>query len=120
MSEVALTEQLDQAIDAMVRSSGGPLPAVDQEIAELLGIAAELRDLPRGDFKANLKHELEKEISMSTAAESIQGVDKSARSKGKSVRSKDKLARSKVRERVQTVTPYVVVSDVHQEIDFVQ
>ena len=36
-------------------------------LVELLGLAVELRDLPRKDFKARLKNELEREISMSIA-----------------------------------------------------
>ena len=68
MSEVELTEQLDQAIDAMI-AAGGVVPAeVDKRIAKLLGIAVELRDLPRADFKARLQKELEEEAVMSTAS----------------------------------------------------
>jgi len=52
MSEVELTEQFDRAIEAML-AAVGDLPAhADEQIAGLLGIAAELRDLPRADFKA--------------------------------------------------------------------
>jgi len=62
MSEVALVEQLDQAIEAMLRNPDAALPAADPQIAESLSIAAELRDLPRKDFKAKLKDELEKKL----------------------------------------------------------
>lgn len=102
MSEVELTEQLDQAIDAMM-AAGGLLPApVDAQLAELLGIAVELRDLPRGDFKARLQKELEEEAEMSTAT-------KEAARKV-----------SGVREGFRTVTPYLVVPDVHAEAEFLK
>ena len=102
MSEVELTEQLDQAIEAMLSNSPGSPSPVDQRVAELLSVAAELRDLPGGGFKSRLRSELEKEISMSATAELITGDD------------------PKTRAGVSAVTPYVVVSDVHQEIDFIK
>jgi len=101
MSEVELTEQLDRAIDAMM--AGGVVPAdVDEQIAELLGIAVELRDLPRVDFKARLQAQLEQEAAMSTAV-------KEAPSKS-----------SPIREGFRTVTPYLVVPDVHAEAEFLK
>jgi uncharacterized glyoxalase superfamily protein PhnB len=102
MSEVELTEQLDQAIDAMM-AAGGVVPAgVDEQIVELLGIAVELRDLPRTDFKERLQIELEQEAVMSTAT-------KEAPKKTEAVR-----------EGFRTVTPYLVVSDVHAEAEFLK
>src|SRR5215510_1575060 len=105
MSEFELTERLDQAIEAMlgIRQLA---PSPDQgEIAELLTVAAELRDLPRMDFKAHLRNELEGEV-MGTAT----------RTKQETTESQP----SDVREGFRTVTPYLVVSDIHQEIDFIK
>src|ERR1043166_3033115 len=102
MSEVELTEQLDQAIDAMM-AAGGVVPAdVDEQVAELLGIAVDLRDLPRADFKERLQEELEQEAVMSTAT-------KEAPKKTEGVR-----------EGFRTITPYLVVSDVHAEAEFLK
>jgi uncharacterized glyoxalase superfamily protein PhnB len=102
MSEVELTEQLDQAIDAMI-AAGGVLPVeVDEGIAELFGIAVELRDLPRAAFKQRLQQELEEIAEMSTAT-------KEAPKK-----------MSGVREGFRTVTPYMVVADVHAEAEFLK
>jgi len=106
MNEVELTEQLDQAIEAMLSNSPSSPSPVDQQVAELLSVATELRDLPAAGFKSRLQSELEKEISMSATAESI-GSD-------------NQSERSKTRAGVSAVTPYVVVSDVHQEIDFIK
>jgi len=106
MSEVELTQQLDQAIDAML-AAGGEVPAsVNERVADLLGIAVELRDLPRADFKARLQSELEEEATMSTAKESLERSGESPR--------------SEPRDGVRTVTPYLVVLDVHEEIDFIK
>jgi len=102
MSEVELTQQLDQAIDAMM-AAGGALPTeVEERVAELLTIAVALRDLPREDFKARLLKELEEEIEMSTATRT----------------AAEKL--TGVREGFRTVTPYLVVPDVHAEAEFLR
>src|SRR5438477_2657017 len=113
MSEVALTEQLDQAIEVMLRDREALPVLVGQQMAELVSIAAELRDLPRTEFKARLRVELEKEVSMSTAKESVEVGDQSSE-------SRKQTQSPQIREGVRTVTPYVVVSDVHQEIDFIK
>jgi uncharacterized glyoxalase superfamily protein PhnB len=102
MSEVELTEQLDQAIDAMMAASGGVPSDVDEQIADLLGIAVELRDLPRAEFKARLQEQLEQEAAAST------------------VRKEAPQETSPVRAGFRTVTPYLVVSDVHAEAEFLK
>src|SRR5205085_7236745 len=104
-----LIEGLDQAIDATTRGESVVRANVDLEIAELLRVAADLRDLPRAGFKVRLKEELKGEIEMSTATK--QSAVKPADSKE---------APSDTGARRQTVTPYLVVSDVHQEIDFIK
>jgi uncharacterized glyoxalase superfamily protein PhnB len=104
MSEVVLTEQLDQAIEAMLRNPDASL-ASDPKLAELVSIALELRALPRADFKAHLKSELEREASMSIAA--------------KEDRRSPRPATDSVRATFRTVTPYLTVADVHEEIEFV-
>jgi len=107
MSEVVLTNQLDHAIDAMM-AAGGVLPGdVDERLGELLGIAVELRDLPRAGFKARLQQELEREVEMSTATK----------------KAPEKQVAEKVsglREGFRTVTPYLVVPDVHAEAEFLR
>ncbi|MFN2577009.1 MAG: VOC family protein [Pyrinomonadaceae bacterium] len=106
MTEVELTEQLDQAIGRMLANSPASPTSVDPRIAQLLTVAAELRDLPSPEFKSRLRNELEKEMVMSATAESIS--------------SHEQPAPSQIPGGVRTVTPYVVVSDVHQEIDFIK
>ena len=56
MSEVVLTEQLDQAIEAMFRNPDAPLPSIDSAVADLFSLAVELRVIPRPDFRARLKN----------------------------------------------------------------
>src|SRR5215471_3949722 len=101
MSEVEFTEQLNQAVEAVLRNEP-PATSLSPQIAELAGIAAELRDLPREDFKLRLQRELEEEATMSTATKQV--AEKTNR----------------VREGFRTVTPYLVVDDVHAEAEFLR
>jgi PhnB protein len=99
MSEVILAEQLDQAIAAMFRTPETPLVGADPQVAGLLGIAAELRALPRAEFKLRLKHELESEASMTTTTVTESRVNR-------------------IREGFRTVTPYITVANVQAEVEF--
>jgi PhnB protein len=101
MSEVELTEQLNQAIDAMMATGEQP-SALDERIADLLSVAAELHQLPRAEFRERLRAELDEEGRMSTAAKPT------------------KQNVSPVREGFRTITPYLVVSDVHAESEFLK
>jgi PhnB protein len=102
MSEVELTERLDRAIEAMLRNPPDASPDdPEPTISELLRVALDLRHLPGADFKARLKDELERKTLMSTKAQRTES------------------ARSKIREGFRTVTPYLVVPDVHEEIAFI-
>lgn len=58
MSSPVLIEQLDSAIDVLLSDPDVAIPNVDAGMAELLGVAAELRALPRPDFRSQLKYEL--------------------------------------------------------------
>jgi uncharacterized glyoxalase superfamily protein PhnB len=107
MSEVVLTEQLDQAIEAILGNPDAPITGTEPQVADLLGIVAVLRSLPRPDFKMSLRQELEREMTMSAAAR--QSAEAPAPAKV-----------NPIREGFRTVTPYLVVQDVHAEIDFIK
>lgn len=100
MANVTLIEQLDEAIEAILTNSesgaGTSLTSPDESIAALLAVAADLRDLPRQAFKAQLMTDLIRRASMTRAA----------------VRP--------IREGFHTVTPYIVVSAAARLIDFVK
>jgi PhnB protein len=65
MSKQPLIDQLDEAISRILRD---PVvqPPVDASLTELLGIARDLSELPRPEFKARLRADLERNLSMST------------------------------------------------------
>jgi PhnB protein len=112
MSEKESIEQLDQAIDAVLASPGAPREFADESVAEMVSIAEELRALPREGFKARLKHQLERTISMDTSAAAVSKDEGSVKS------SRAKRGRP-VREGFRTVTPYLTVADLHEEIEFI-
>ncbi|HEY6395165.1 MAG TPA: VOC family protein, partial [Candidatus Binataceae bacterium] len=58
-------DQLDKAVQTMMSDREAPLPRVNSRIAAILRIAADLRDLPKEDFKARLRKEL---VSRATPA----------------------------------------------------
>jgi hypothetical protein len=66
MPRRSLIEQLDEAVQGLMRNPGAPLPRGEEGVNPLVRIAAELRDLPREDFKIRLKNDLERSISMAT------------------------------------------------------
>jgi uncharacterized glyoxalase superfamily protein PhnB/catechol 2,3-dioxygenase-like lactoylglutathione lyase family enzyme len=106
MDEAVLTERLDQAIEALLRSSGAPVEHDDAQVAALLRVAVELRDLPRAEFKAALRNEIGAEISMTTSA--AETAVEPAEPQGQPERA-----------RFRTITPYLTVADIHEEIDFI-
>ena len=71
MPRRSLIEQLDDAVQGLIRNPGAPLPRGEAGVSPLVRIAAELRDLPREDFKMRLKNDLERSISMATTTAPI-------------------------------------------------
>jgi uncharacterized glyoxalase superfamily protein PhnB len=107
MSEVVLTEQLDLAIEAMLRQPDAARPDQDSLVAELISIAADLRALPREDFKARLKSDLERG-TLTMIEEEMNSGNMVAEPETDPVRA-----------TFRTVTPYLTVPDVFEEIEFV-
>ena len=66
MAKRSLIEQLDEAVQGLIGNPGAPLPRGEAGVNPLVRIAAELRDLPREDFKMRLKNDLERSIAMAT------------------------------------------------------
>jgi PhnB protein len=71
MSKQPLIDQLDEAIGRILADPGAQPSSVDASLVELLAIARELRELPGPDFKASLRADLERKISMSTKVKEV-------------------------------------------------
>ena len=67
MAKGSLIEKLDDAVEAAMTKPDKGLSQVDPRIAGILRIAGELRDMPRGDFKARLRADLFSGVSSSPA-----------------------------------------------------
>lgn len=99
-------EQLDQALDVVIQNSD-TVARVSVEVKPLLDVALELRELPRAEFKAKLKDDLLRRVSMNTEA----------RTNGQMATAK---AVNPVREGFHTITPYLAVHEVNELIQFVE
>jgi PhnB protein len=64
MPRRSLIEQLDEAVQRLIESSEAPRGSAG--VSGLVRLASELRDLPREEFKARLKNELERSTSMAS------------------------------------------------------
>ena len=101
MANVSQSEQLNKALDALLASRDSQLPVADSKLAPLLRVAASLRALPKQDFKARLKADLERRAIMASQA-------------GAAAEKKV----SYIREGFHTVTPYLIIERAAQFIEF--
>ena len=67
MSSPVLIEQLDSTIDVLLSDPDVAISNVDAAVAEVLGVAAELRSLPRPDFRSQLKYDLMQRANAASA-----------------------------------------------------
>jgi PhnB protein len=95
MPERNLPDQLNDLIDQMLANHRAP----GEELEALLAIAVDLRDLPRPEFKARLKTELERRANMSAPSA---------------------IAVTPIRKGFHTVTPYLIARQGAEMIDFVK
>jgi PhnB protein len=69
MPDRKLIDQLDQAVTKLLAAPAAKYLSGDPELMPVLRVAAELRQLPRQDFKARLKSDLQRRSTMATTAE---------------------------------------------------
>jgi PhnB protein len=95
--ERSLIDQLETAVEAMLR---GERVAPDATMGALMGVASDLRDLPRESFLARLGQELSQE--------------------GDNMLATQDAIQKEVREGFRTVTPYIVVKQVTAIAEFLK
>ena len=100
MPKRSLNQQLDQAVQALLSRPDSLLPAAEAELAPLLSVAADLRDLPRKEFREQLKSDLQRSSSMATQPKP--------------------QAVSYIREGFHTITPYLIVPGAAEFLDFLK
>jgi PhnB protein len=96
MAKRSLADQLDQAVEAILTRPDSTTAIADSRLAALVRIASDLRDLPRDDFKARLKSDLERKASMATTAF------------------------TPLREGFHSMTPYLIVEGAAKLVDFLR
>lgn len=75
MAKRNLIEQLDQAISEILANPQARLAGMEPELAPLAEVAAQLRNLPRAQFKKRLKKNLERMKPMAAAVEPVVNVN---------------------------------------------
>jgi len=79
MAKGKLIDQFDEAVEAIMSKPSKPaapdaaLRAIDPRLGAILRIAGELRDLPRAEFKSNLKARLASSVSPPMASKPVGG-----------------------------------------------
>src|SRR5207248_2314003 len=92
---------LDELIDAILLRPETAPPAGSPELAVLAAIAADLRELPGAGFKARLKSDLQRRAQSMTTPISTAAVNP-------------------IREGFRTITPYLIVHQGAELIEFVK
>jgi len=107
VAELPQFERLNQAIDALLARRDSLPPAEAGELTALVDLAAELRALPRPEFRAQLKSQLEEKTLMSTT--------------GPKAGETPALPTVKpIREGFRTITPYLIVERATELLEFVK
>jgi PhnB protein len=106
----SLIDQLDRAVQAILARPGAPgvgaREDIDPGVAALLGIARDLRDLPREDFRIRLRTNLERSGEMENAA--------------KKAISSDVSRQEAIPSGYHTIAPYIIVPRAGEFIEFLK
>src|SRR5437868_10530043 len=78
MAKRSPIEQLDEAVQAILANPDRPLPLADEQVGSLARVAAQLRDLPREEFRAYLRNDLRRRIRMAAVSEPVTAVHQTA------------------------------------------
>lgn len=101
-------EQLNLAVEAMLSRADGHMPKLEAAIAPLVRIAAELRNLPRENFKERLRAKLGGENIMAPVAEPIPSIQPSA----------DQAGATQARATQTSAAPRLAFKDAGKAIEF--
>jgi len=111
MVKRSLAMQLDEVVQAMLVSlRPRPEKAPDRELASLMRVAQELRDLPRQEFRAALKSDLQRRASMSESTAAAKAGTEEAQAR----------AVHYIRPGLTAITPYVIVRPADRFIEFLK
>jgi len=113
MPKRPLALQLDEVVQAMLVSlQPRPEKAPDRQLASLVRVARELRDLPREEFRAALKSDLQRRASMSESTAAAAAKTGTGEAQARAVHY--------MRPGLKSITPYIIVRGAAQFIDFLK
>jgi len=111
MVKRSLAMQLDEVVQAMLVSlRPRPEKAPDRELAALMRVAQGLRDLPREEFRAALKSDLQRRASMSESTAAAKAGTEEAQAR----------AVHYIRPGLTAITPYVIVRPAAKFMEFLK
>lgn len=120
MAERSMIDQLDDAVTAMAEGRQLDLTNFEPELSALVEIAQDLIGLPQETFKATLKQQLIRSDSMSNPASQVEfdkfTQERPAKNSGEAGYVNEPEMR---RENRRAVTPYIIVHQPAELIDFV-
>jgi PhnB protein len=111
MAKQTASQRFDAAVTALLERRDSFVPQAGAELAPLVSLAMDLRDLPRENFRTRLKNELERRTPMATNASPARET------------SGETQGAAKVdwkRKGLRTVTPYLIVDGAAKLMDFVK
>jgi PhnB protein len=111
MPEQNQFDQLDRFVDALIANPRTPLPDSGEELAAMAQLAADLRGLPREDFRERLRSALLRRRTMSSKA----AVTPEALTPQTEVEQSGRLP-----SRHPTITPYLVLRGASQFVEFLK
>jgi PhnB protein len=114
MAERNQAEELDRLVDVIVANRRAAPPDSDAELAALAGIAADLRGLPREEFRENLKTDSIRRVSMSSKPVAAPETSTITRTTEGAAKTSDPVP-----SRYPTIAPYLVVRNASTFIEFV-
>ncbi|MGA8072617.1 MAG: VOC family protein [Candidatus Acidiferrales bacterium] len=106
------SQRFDAAVTALLERRDSFVPQAGAELAPMVSLAIDLRELPRESFRTRLKNELERRTTMSTNATPARETSGEAQGSAAKVEWK--------RKGFRTVTPYIVVDGAAKLLDFVK
>ena len=110
MAKQTPSERFNAAVTALLERRDSFVPQAGADLAPLVSLAIDLRDLPRESFRAKLKTELERSTTM--GSNPTPAPETNAKAGAPQVHWK--------REGFRTVTPYIVVDGAAKLMDFVR
>jgi len=112
MAKQTASQRFDAAVTALLERRDSFVPQAGAELAPLVSLAMDLRELPRESFRTRLKNELERRTTMSTNATPARETGGEPQGSAAKVDWK--------RKGLRTVTPYLIVDGAAKLMDFVK